>query len=555
MGKVLREEKTIVIFRWIAIGVAAFLVNTNLHHFYLQELNHDVVNIVLVAIAVYNLTVYLAIRQKIGLKYIPYITMPLDLFALAALMYGAGGAGGDIFLIFCMVIITAAIRLGAWASIAAAGQAALFYLVIFYLITPISERTPELQGSVWFRSTWFFWVAILAAWLARLVAEERQKRLGIMGRERALVEEQKRRLQRILDGLTEAVIVADHGHAVKLANKSAEDLLGVPEEGILGKQLMDFCPPENVEAVHETLDNILKGVKVAPTCFNWVVGPLEKVVRGIVLPIHYEPGELLGTLVVFEDVTDLARLDKLKSEFVSAASHELRAPITSIRGYSTLMLAGRMGSLNEQQKKALRIVESESERLTQLITDLLDTTKIEEGKMDFHEELLDLPKVVEGSVELLGSMAKLKSHQIRVQIPKDLPSVRGDRVKIGQVFRNLVSNAIKYTPAKGTIIIKAKQTNGEVQFDIVDNGLGIAKENIPKLFEKFFAVEAVPGVKIRGTGLGLSITKYIIEAHQGKIWVKSGLGKGSTFSFTLPVPEATKVGSEVESSKTKSEGG
>ncbi len=231
---------------------------------------------------------------------------------------------------------------------------------------------------------------------------------------------------------------------------------------------------------------------------------------------------------------ELTRLNRVKSDFVSTVSHELRTPLTSIKGYVSLVLDGDVGPVNEQQKEFLSIVNKENERLTNLISDLLDVQKIESGKMPFNFKEFRLGAFLREYEKELKKLEKGNNAMIALVCPDNLPAVKADEDKIKQVLMNLVGNAVKFSQLQPKITITARNERDYLQVDVTDNGIGIAKKDIPKLFQKFYQIDSNSNRKASGTGLGLSICKHIIERHGGEIGVRSTLGKGSTFSFTLP---------------------
>ncbi|MBI2141338.1 GAF domain-containing protein [Candidatus Woesearchaeota archaeon] len=242
----------------------------------------------------------------------------------------------------------------------------------------------------------------------------------------------------------------------------------------------------------------------------------------------------LATKSLKEANEELTMLNRIKSDFVSTVSHELRTPLTSIKGYVSLVLDGDVGPVNEQQKEFLGIVNKENERLTDLISDLLDIQKIESGKMPFNFTDFSLTAFLNGYKKELVKLEKDNNAIIAILCPDNLPVIRADEDKVKQVFMNLVGNALKFSQPKPRIVLKASNERDYIQVDVRDNGIGIAKKDIPKLFQKFYQIDSQSNRKTGGTGLGLSICKYIIERHGGEIGVRSSIGKGSTFSFTLP---------------------
>jgi len=239
---------------------------------------------------------------------------------------------------------------------------------------------------------------------------------------------------------------------------------------------------------------------------------------------------------------ELKKIDEMKSEFVSVASHELRTPLAAIKNAVQLMLQGRTGEINENQAKFLSMAERNINRLTGILNSLLDLSRIESGNIRLKFEELDLRGPIEFILSSLKPQADARSIQFKMDIPEELPLVYGDRDKLEQILTNLVGNAIKFTPEGGEISVSAKpfEEEGMVAISVRDSGLGIPADQLDKIFEKFHQVEDSLRRSITGTGLGLAITKGLVEAQQGKIWVESEVGKGSTFTFTLPMSQGEK---------------
>jgi len=240
---------------------------------------------------------------------------------------------------------------------------------------------------------------------------------------------------------------------------------------------------------------------------------------------------------------DLKRIDEMKSEFVSIASHELRTPLASIKNAVQLILQGKTGEINENQKKFLSMADRNISRLTNILNSLLDLSRIESGKIDMKIEELDPRALIEFILSSLKPQADGKSAQLKIEIGKKLPSVYGDREKVEQILTNLVGNAIKFTPEGGEISVSAHPSprgGNKLAISVRDSGIGISEDQQEKIFEKFHQVEGSLHRSVSGTGLGLAITKGLVEAHHGEIWVESEIGKGSTFTFTLPISEGER---------------
>lgn len=242
---------------------------------------------------------------------------------------------------------------------------------------------------------------------------------------------------------------------------------------------------------------------------------------------------------------ELRRIDSMKSEFVSVASHELRTPLAAIKNAVQLVLKGTAGNINENQSKFLSMAERNINRLTNILNDLLNLSRIESGRIEMKFENIGLKGIIELTASSLKPHADGKSIKIDMEINEPLPPIYADPEKMEQILTNLIGNAIKFTPEGGRILIAAqflphdgKSGYGDrVTVSVKDTGIGIPSDHLDAIFEKFHQVESSLQRSVSGTGLGLAITKGLVEAHQGKIWVESVLGKGSTFTFSLPISQ------------------
>ncbi|MDD3013794.1 MAG: ATP-binding protein [Candidatus Gastranaerophilales bacterium] len=281
------------------------------------------------------------------------------------------------------------------------------------------------------------------------------------------------------------------------------------------------------------------------TCF-------QTVVKQVSLPLE--------SALLYEEIKKtnikLEKLEKLKSEFISIVSHELRTPLTSIKNSLDIMLSGKTGDITKIQDNFLNIAKRNVDRLSGIINDLLDLSKIEAGKMDFRFEPLNIAEPIEFVKSTFENLAEKKNIIVTMKIAQDLPQIYVDINRIEQVLSNLISNAVKFTPENGEITISAQKINASsintqifdtflgkkpplkgdyVKISIEDTGIGIEDSDIPKVFDKFQQIESSLSREVGGTGLGLPIAKQLIEAHRGEIWLESEFKKGSKFSFILPV--------------------
>jgi signal transduction histidine kinase len=241
-------------------------------------------------------------------------------------------------------------------------------------------------------------------------------------------------------------------------------------------------------------------------------------------------------------VERLQEADRLKSNFLATVSHELRTPLTSVIGYSEMLLEGIAGALNDEQREYVKTVMEKGDQLLQLITGILDISRMEAGEMRFDRSSFDLDEVISVALSTIAPHARRKRLQMNCVLPPELPKVEGDRDKIRQVVLNLLNNAVKFTPEGGRVEVRgevAPLKRGEatpgICVGISDNGIGIPPEHHARVFDAFYQVDNSSTREYGGTGLGLNIVKRFIEGHGGQVWVESEEGKGATFYFTLPI--------------------
>lgn len=231
---------------------------------------------------------------------------------------------------------------------------------------------------------------------------------------------------------------------------------------------------------------------------------------------------------------EVKRISQRKTEFVSSVSHELRTPLTSIKGYAAILLTGKLGDLPEEVRIRLDKINRHTDELVQFVNDLLDISRIEAGRETMKQVSEELKKIIDSVSDLLSAQLKEKEIELSCDLADNASVVFVDYNQIKRVFINLVNNAIKFSPPKGKITIKSHKDDKHVQIDISDNGCGIPEHAQESIFEEFYRVDNQINQQFKGTGLGLTLVKNIVQAHKGKIWVKSQPGIGSTFSFTLP---------------------
>ena len=325
----------------------------------------------------------------------------------------------------------------------------------------------------------------------------------------------------ILSGMNEGVLVVDQQHRIVLTNPALREMLLVAQDAV-GKPLLQVVRNAELNAVLET---------AAPGAMTEVeldlsgLRPRRTLVRAVTLQ---EPAG--GVVAVFVDVTELRRLEAVRRDFVANASHELRSPLTTVRA-----AAETLSTVSDDPKAAARFVEliqRNAERLSSLIDDLLELSRIESRELKLEAEPLDLESVADRTLAQHAHRAHLKRIRLTADVA-GLPKVRADRRALEHVLGNLVDNALKYCPDGTTVQIDASVDDGTVRVSVKDSGPGISSEHLSRIFERFYRVDAGRSRELGGTGLGLSIVKHLVEAMGGQVSVESSTGSGSTFSFTL----------------------
>lgn len=356
--------------------------------------------------------------------------------------------------------------------------------------------------------------------------------------------------QSILEGVADGVMVTDAGGKVILVNAAAERILELPREEALGRMTNEMLGLYGDQAQDwmETASRWSKQPETY-TIGEYLAAQLD--VGDRIVSVHLAPvlmgDEFLGTVSVFRDVTAEVETERTKSEFVSTVSHEMRTPMTSIKGYVELLLMGTVGTLTDDQHNFLTIIKNNVDRLTELANDLLDLSRIESGRVELSTRVMCVEEAISQVITAIEARAKSKGLILQQDVPPDLPGVIADPARVAQILTNLVGNACQYTPTGGEIVVSARAHQEEVNISVSDTGIGIAPEDQNKIFDRFFRADDPLVHEESGTGLGLAIVKSLVEMHSGRIWVESELRKGSTFTFTLPTVEpepADQVGEE-----------
>ena len=349
---------------------------------------------------------------------------------------------------------------------------------------------------------------------------------------------ERNKLEEVLMSIANGVVVCDNNDKVVLVNNHAQNLLEVGEENILNSEIQqytdtagNFCFKDKIEQFKDTP---LEVIESKPLEFNIIID--KRVLKSLISPMFTRNKDYVGYIIVLIDVTREAEMEQMRAHFISNVSHELRTPVTVLRSYiDTLYHYGNEFDY-ETQKEFIGTINQEIIRLNRMVNDILDFSQLE-ADVKLEKKPVNMAKLVEDCINQVSILTQ--EHNIKVLVSKDdeIPDIELNYNSIERAFTNLMSNAIKYSPENGTITVKisALRNTNEVEVTVTDEGCGIAPEHQKKVFDRFYRVENNTHT-IKGTGLGLNLVKTTIEKHHGgRVFVKSELGKGSTFGFILPV--------------------
>jgi len=345
------------------------------------------------------------------------------------------------------------------------------------------------------------------------------------------LEGEKNKTLAIIDNFSDGILLLDKNNKILLINPKAESFFKFNRKNSVGKPISEFFKITSFKPLAESLNKERK---------KEFFRQEFKISENLVLEMSTVPvmigRERLGTLVILHNITREKLIDKMKSEFVSLAAHQLRTPLSAIKWTIRIILDEELGKINKEQREFLEGSYQSNERMIYLINDLLSVARIEEGRFLYELSLTDIEELIESIIDSFKSEAERKKIKLEFSKPvKKIVKIILDSKKIKMVIENLIDNALRYNHHGGEVVISLKQGKKEIEVSIKDNGIGILAVEQPRIFSKFFRGAEVMKMDTEGNGLGLYIAKNIIEAHKGKIWFESVEGKGTTFYFILPI--------------------
>ena len=352
-------------------------------------------------------------------------------------------------------------------------------------------------------------------------------------RTRQSLKRSEQQLQLITDALPILIAYIDDEKRYRYSNRTYETWFGKPRSSIQGLPMKELVGEENYQKILPYVEIALAGKEVSfetqPTAENgssyWI--------SATYIPDFDPDGKVKGFFSMIDDITERKAIEQMKSEFISIASHEMRTPLTSIHGVVKLLCAGRLGELSEAGSKMAKMALRNSDRLVNLVSDILDLERMKSGRDEITKVDCNSTQSIERAIDTVSSMAKEKNIVLETNAKSN--EFLGDRDRLTQALTNLLSNAIKFSPENSKVTIASRLEDDKILFSVTDRGRGIPADKLETIFERFQQVDASDSRKKGGTGLGLAICRHIIEQHGGKIWVESIYGKGSTFYFTIPL--------------------
>jgi len=349
---------------------------------------------------------------------------------------------------------------------------------------------------------------------------------------------EKNKFSAIIKTLADPLIVLDKDQKIVLLNDACQDFFQMKEEAVIHKYFIDVMDNSDLyhhisNVLNDKEENKAKIILFKSQSTDYYFNVITTIIKD-------NSASISGIVVLFQNITQLKQLEKIKTDFISTISHEFKTPLTSIMMGASLIEDENIGALNSQQHKIIDTIKEDGERLSELVTNLLQLSRIEWSKSIFNMRTCSILGIVEQSIKGFYDQATTKDINLFIDVDEHLPKIFADPEKINWVLNNLLSNALKYTNAGDELSVSAKVSHGKMIVCVKDTGAGIPKEYVEKIFDQFVQVKGYDS-EVRGTGLGLTIAKEIVEAHNGEIWCESHIDVGSSFTFTLPLKEKESI--------------
>lgn len=345
------------------------------------------------------------------------------------------------------------------------------------------------------------------------------------------------KMKSILASMLNGVIALDTEYKVMLVNPAVEDMFKINAEDIKGKHILDIIKDGKLP---DLLKNLIDHNKAINSEIEiGFPNPRTVSLKSNLIRVENDPSRIIGVVIIFQDITEVRKLENMRKDFVANVSHELKTPLTSIKGFVETLQSSSSLDLDTRER-FLNIIEIETDRLTYLIQDLLILSEIENENKIMEEEKIDVVENMKQITNVLEELARKKNIKMKIVIEDDIPSTYGSSGWFKQMLINLIDNAIKYTPEYGHVLVLINYDSEDMYINVSDTGIGIDKEHLERLFERFYRIDKSRTRKIGGTGLGLAIVKHIVKSFNGEINIESKVDEGSKFSITLPLDGSVK---------------
>lgn len=407
----------------------------------------------------------------------------------------------------------------------------------FFVADQKAQKLNELQQAV---------LRDLSIWVVeellkgKIFLEEQKMRNDLVSRNRELARE-KARADAMLADIGDGVIGINDKGEIIFINQAVEGMTGYTTEDLVGKHLIQAIRMVDTNAAPVPASNqpirqaIFYRKKVMSEQYYYVRKDEKKFPVALTATPVVVFDQVIGGVVIFRDITREKEIDRMKTEFISLASHQLRTPLSAMKWFCEILIDGDAGELNKEQAEMLTNIYKSNERMIELVNTLLNISRIESGRIIIDPKPTDLKKLVDDVVFDIGQRLEKRKHKLVISVHGQLPLISLDPKLIRHVYMNLLTNAIKYTPGGGEIMVIISRSGDNILSQVSDNGLGIPREQQDRVFKKFFRAENIVKIETEGTGLGLYLAKAIVESSGGKIWFKSEVGKGTSFWFSVPL--------------------
>lgn len=340
---------------------------------------------------------------------------------------------------------------------------------------------------------------------------------------------EKDKMNALLSAMPEGVIALDHDGNILFMNNAARTLIQLGREEVAGKKLFEAWKEKEVE-------EFFREGREKPGIYTREISLPPTILKLHLVPFGDREKEISGSMMITRDITDLRRLEETRTKFLGSISHELRTPLTIIKGWIHTIIDEENIVQSEESTRALKIMDEETDRLTRLVNELLELSRLRSKKLSFELETVDIDKIVEETIGQIANNASRMNIRLELESQTSGTELSADKDRFRQVIINLVDNGIKYTPAGGSVTVRTAREDSIWIMEVEDTGMGISKDELPFLFERFFRTKDKNKKKyIKGTGLGMAIVKEIIDAHHGKIQVSSEEGKGTRIHISIPL--------------------